>query len=161
MKLFNSMSRKKEEFVPITPGEVKMYCLRPHGLQLYPRGQRPPVHHPVRRAAPLSGPVPRLRRDLRAELHRHRRQDHQARSTRSTPPRGRHRRAATSPSISRTPTALGVQRRRRASPAPPSTSARSSTLIKTSGSKNGLCLSRRERRRVFRHSGMAQQLRPA
>ena len=24
MKLFNSMSRKKEEFVPITPGEVKM-----------------------------------------------------------------------------------------------------------------------------------------
>ena len=29
MKLFNSMSRKKEEFVPITPGEVKMYCCGP------------------------------------------------------------------------------------------------------------------------------------
>ena len=25
MKLFNTMTRQKEEFVPITPGEVKMY----------------------------------------------------------------------------------------------------------------------------------------
>lgn len=29
MKLFNSMSRTKEEFVPITPGEVKMYSCGP------------------------------------------------------------------------------------------------------------------------------------
>ena len=29
MKVFNSMTRKKEEFVPITPGEVKMYCCGP------------------------------------------------------------------------------------------------------------------------------------
>ncbi len=29
MKVFNSMSRKKEEFVPITPGEVKIYCCGP------------------------------------------------------------------------------------------------------------------------------------
>ena len=27
MKLFNTMTRQKEEFVPLTPGEVKMYCL--------------------------------------------------------------------------------------------------------------------------------------
>ena len=26
MKLFNTMTRQKEEFVPLTPGEVKMYC---------------------------------------------------------------------------------------------------------------------------------------
>ncbi len=29
MKLFNTMTRKKEEFVPITPGEVKMYACGP------------------------------------------------------------------------------------------------------------------------------------
>ncbi len=29
MKLYNSMTRKKEEFVPITPGEVKMYVCGP------------------------------------------------------------------------------------------------------------------------------------
>ncbi|MCI2105999.1 MAG: cysteine--tRNA ligase [Intestinimonas sp.] len=29
MKVFNSMTRKKEEFVPIKPGEVKMYCCGP------------------------------------------------------------------------------------------------------------------------------------
>ena len=29
MKLFNTMTRRKEEFVPITPGEVKMYCCGP------------------------------------------------------------------------------------------------------------------------------------
>jgi cysteinyl-tRNA synthetase len=29
MQIFNSMTRKKETFVPITPGEVKMYCCGP------------------------------------------------------------------------------------------------------------------------------------
>ena len=29
MKIFNSMTRKKEEFVPMVPGEVKMYCCGP------------------------------------------------------------------------------------------------------------------------------------
>ncbi len=29
MQIFNSMTRKKEEFVPITPGQVKMYCCGP------------------------------------------------------------------------------------------------------------------------------------
>lgn len=29
MKLFNTMSRKKEDFVPLTPGEVKMYACGP------------------------------------------------------------------------------------------------------------------------------------
>lgn len=31
MKLFNTMTRQKEEFVPLTPGEVKMYCCGPIG----------------------------------------------------------------------------------------------------------------------------------
>ena len=29
MKLFNTLTRKKDEFVPITPGEVKMYSCGP------------------------------------------------------------------------------------------------------------------------------------
>ena len=29
MKLYNSMTRKKEEFVPIEPGKVKMYSCGP------------------------------------------------------------------------------------------------------------------------------------
>ena len=29
MKLFNTMTRQKEEFVPITPGEVKIYTCGP------------------------------------------------------------------------------------------------------------------------------------
>ena len=29
MKLFNTMTRQKEEFVTLTPGEVKMYCCGP------------------------------------------------------------------------------------------------------------------------------------
>ena len=29
MKLYNTLSRKKEEFTPITPGKVKMYVCGP------------------------------------------------------------------------------------------------------------------------------------
>ena len=29
MKLYNTLTRQKEEFVPITPGEVKMYSCGP------------------------------------------------------------------------------------------------------------------------------------
>ena len=29
MKIYNSMTRKKEEFVPVTPGEVKIYSCGP------------------------------------------------------------------------------------------------------------------------------------
>ena len=29
MKIYNSLTRTKEEFVPITPGEVKMYVCGP------------------------------------------------------------------------------------------------------------------------------------
>lgn len=32
MKLYNTLSRRKEEFVPITPGEGIDVCLRAHGL---------------------------------------------------------------------------------------------------------------------------------
>ena len=29
MKLYNTMSQQKEEFVPIEPGKVRMYCCGP------------------------------------------------------------------------------------------------------------------------------------
>ena len=29
MRIYNTLTRKKEEFVPITPGEVKMYACGP------------------------------------------------------------------------------------------------------------------------------------
>ena len=29
MKIYNTLTKKKEEFVPITPGEVKMYVCGP------------------------------------------------------------------------------------------------------------------------------------
>lgn len=36
MKVYNTLTRKKEEFVPIEEGKVKMYVCGPYGVQLYP-----------------------------------------------------------------------------------------------------------------------------
>ena len=68
MKLFNTLTRQKEEFVPITPGEVKMYSCGPTVYNYFHVGNAP--------AAPLLR-VPRLQGEIRAELHRHRRQGNQ------------------------------------------------------------------------------------
>ena len=35
MKIFNTLSRRKEEFVPIEPGKVKDVCVRTDRLQFY------------------------------------------------------------------------------------------------------------------------------
>ena len=35
MKLYNTLTRQKEEFVPITPGEVKMYTSSPTEYNYY------------------------------------------------------------------------------------------------------------------------------
>ena len=75
MKLFNTMTRQKEEFVPITPGEVKMYCCGPTVYNYIHVGNARPMIL-FRRAAPVPG-VPGVPGDLRAELHRRGRQDHQ------------------------------------------------------------------------------------
>ena len=32
MKIYNTLSRRKEEFVPAGAGKSKDVCLRPHGL---------------------------------------------------------------------------------------------------------------------------------
>ena len=32
MKIFNTLTRQKEEFIPIEPGKVKMYACGPTGL---------------------------------------------------------------------------------------------------------------------------------
>ena len=42
MKLFNTMTRQKEEFVPLTPERLRC-MLWPHGLQLYSRGNARPM----------------------------------------------------------------------------------------------------------------------
>ena len=43
MKLFNTMTRQKEEFVPLTPGEVKMYCCGPTVYNLIHIGNARPM----------------------------------------------------------------------------------------------------------------------
>ena len=34
MQIYNTQTRRKEEFKPIEPGKVRIYCLRPDGVQL-------------------------------------------------------------------------------------------------------------------------------
>ena len=43
MKLFNTLTRKKEEFVPITPGEIKMYVCGPTVYNLIHVGNARPM----------------------------------------------------------------------------------------------------------------------
>ena len=43
MKLFNTLTRKKEEFVPITPGEIKMYVCGPTVYNLIHIGNARPM----------------------------------------------------------------------------------------------------------------------
>ena len=76
MKIFNSMSRQKEEFVPIQPGKVSIYACGPTVYNFIHVGNARPiiVFDVLRRYFGIS----RLRRDLRPELHRRGRQDHQA-----------------------------------------------------------------------------------
>ena len=57
MKLFNSMTRKKEEFVPITPGEVKIYSCGPTVYNFFHIGNARPfiVFDVLRRYFEYSG----------------------------------------------------------------------------------------------------------
>ena len=41
MKIFNTLTRRKEEFKPITPGEVKMYVCGPTVYNLIQKAKRP------------------------------------------------------------------------------------------------------------------------
>ena len=43
MKIYNTLSKKKEEFVPITPGEVKMYVCGPTVYNLIHIGNARPM----------------------------------------------------------------------------------------------------------------------
>ena len=40
MKIYNTLTKRKEEFVPVEPGKVKMVCVRTDRLQLYPHRKR-------------------------------------------------------------------------------------------------------------------------
>ena len=44
MQIYNTQTRRKEEFKPIEPGKVRIYCLRPDGLQLFSHRQRASVY---------------------------------------------------------------------------------------------------------------------
>ena len=83
MKLFNTMTRQKEEFVPLTPGEVKMYCCGPTVYNYIHVGNARPmiVFDTVRRYLEYKGfSVLKMPSSLKtsAEFHRCGRQDHQA-----------------------------------------------------------------------------------
>ena len=43
MKIFNSMSRQKEDFVPIEPGKVRMYACGPTVYNLIHVGNARPI----------------------------------------------------------------------------------------------------------------------
>ena len=45
MKIFNTLTRRKEEFEPITPGEVKMYVCGPTVYNLHPYRKCPAHDH--------------------------------------------------------------------------------------------------------------------
>ena len=69
MKLFNTLTRQKEEFVPITPGEVKMYSCGPTVYNYFHVGNaRPFIMFDLLRR--YFG-VPRQQGNLRTELYRH------------------------------------------------------------------------------------------
>ena len=43
MKIFNTLTRRKEEFVPLTPGQVKNVCMRTYCLQSDPHWKCRPM----------------------------------------------------------------------------------------------------------------------
>ena len=75
LKIFNTLSGEKEEFVPLTPGRGAHVRVRRDRLRLGASGALP-LSADLRRDLSLSA-FSRLRRDLRAQLHRCRRQNHQ------------------------------------------------------------------------------------
>ena len=77
INLYNTLTRQKEPLVTREHGQSGDVCLWTDALRLSAHRQRAHLrrlrHHP-----PLPG-IQRIRRHLRAEFHRHRRQDHQTR----------------------------------------------------------------------------------
>ena len=77
LKIYNTLARDKQEFKPIEPNKVRMYVC---GMTVYDY-----CHLGHARVMVVFDMVYRwlqglrLRRHLRAQHHRHRRQDHQAR----------------------------------------------------------------------------------
>ena len=117
LRIHNSLTGRKEAFRPIHAGRGRHVRLRHDGLRLLPR-RACALLCGVRRGPPLAA-LSRLSRHLRAQHHRHRRQDH--------PARGRERRAdrcadarASSPRCTRT-SRRSASSRPTTSRAPPST----------------------------------------
>ena len=81
LKIYNTLTRDKQEFEPIVPGKARMYVC---GMTVYDychigHARVMVAFDVVRRWLRALG----LRRHLRAQHHRHRRQDHQARASRT------------------------------------------------------------------------------
>ena len=71
MRIYNTLTRQKEEFVPITPGEVKMYACGPTVYNYIHIGNARPicVFDTLRRYLEYRG----YKVTFRAELYRYRR----------------------------------------------------------------------------------------
>ena len=66
MKIYNTLTRKKEEFVPLEPGKVKMYVCGPTVYNYFHIGNARPF---VVFDTKIFG-IPRLQGKIRAEFHR-------------------------------------------------------------------------------------------
>ena len=69
MQIYNTQTRRKEEFKPIEPGKVRIYCCGPTVYNYFHIGNARPF---IVFAAPLSG-AQGLRGQVRSELHGYRR----------------------------------------------------------------------------------------
>ena len=86
MKLFNTMTRKKEEFVPLEEGKVRMYVCGPTVYNLIHIGNARPmiVFDTVRRYMEYKG----YEVNFRLKFYRRGRQDHQKSDRRRRKRRG-------------------------------------------------------------------------
>ena len=133
LSLYNTLTRTKEDFVPIDPQQCAHVCLRPDGLRLCPYRQCAAGDR-LRRAVPAAAPCLRRRpRHLCAQHHRRRRQDQRAGAARfrreiSSGNCRSTRRSARSPKRPPTSTTRMSRRSaawsRRSSRAPPNSSSR-------------------------------------
>ena len=147
IRIHNSLTGEKQELKPVEPGHVRMYSCGITVYDYFHVGQRPHAGG-VRHGEPLPA-ASRLSRDLRAQHHRRRRQDHQPREREraSTGARMRRNSPRRCTRISTSSAACGRRRSRRASEYIDEMLAMIGQLI-----DNGYAYVRLERRRDVRRA---------
>ena len=105
MKIYNTLTRGKEELVPLVARRDQDVLVRRDRVRPLPR--RPRAERDGLRRDHALPALRGLSRDVRAELHRHRRQDHPTRQPARACRRARSR-SATSPRTAQDMAALGV-----------------------------------------------------